>query len=515
MGGSIGAELKYAGFDALIITGKSSKKSYVRIENDNIEIRDATHIWGKSPHEVTKILQKDDNAKVASIGKAGENLVRFACVDCENRQAGRTGIGAVMGSKNLKAIAVIGDNDIEVAYPDILKKLVEKWYYILREGIDYEEDTKYGTGEFFDWVNKERGVMPTCNWKKSVFESSEKLTPYYWVQKYVKKNIACFSCMKPCGKLFIVDDGKYKCTVVGPEYETLYSLGAVVGNSNIEVLAKANELCDFYGLDTISTGVTIAFAMDLYEHGILTKKDTNLDLEFGNGDVLLQMIEQISERKGLGDILAEGTRIASEIIGKNSEKYAIHVKGLELPGYDVRALKGTGLGFAVSPRGACHLRSCVYAVDLTGKFWIFHNVNRLTSMNKGKLVKDMEDFMAVYDCLGICKFSRRDFLISFSEIMYAVFGDEYTSEQLLEVGERVNNLKRLFNIREGFTRVDDTLPHIILTTPIQEGSSKNNLISRTELTEMIDGYYHARGWTHKGIPTTQKLRRLDIETKNL
>lgn len=515
MGGAIGAEIRQAGYDSIVITGKAKEPSYIYINNENIEIRSAKHLWGKSTRECPELIKKElktTRILIACIGQGGENLVKFATVDCEDRQAGRSGVGTVMGAKNLKAVAVVGDKDIPIAHPQRIKELATEWVEKIKVHPTFAEDTKYGTGEFLEWMSNDRGTLPTRNWKQGQFEGNKTISPYYWAPKYSKKNKACLSCLKPCGQLFEITEGKYKGTAIdGPEYETLFSLGSCCGNSDIEALSKANELCDIYGIDTISAGGVIGFAMELYERGILTEKDIGMKLNFGNSDAVPKMVEMIALRKGIGNILAEGVRRASEKIGKGSENFAIHVKGQEPPAYDVRGIKGMGLAFATSPRGACHLRSGAYGLELTGKWWKFSGVDRFSSKNKGTEIKTMEDLMTVYDCLGVCKFSRHLFFLEgFPPIMEAVTGKKYTEDELLKVGERVNNLKKLINLREGFTRKDDSLPKRIMSEPIPEGPAKGSYIKPEELEEMLSDYYNARGWDKEGAPTKEKLKELGI-----
>ncbi|MCK5560227.1 MAG: aldehyde ferredoxin oxidoreductase family protein [Thermoplasmata archaeon] len=516
MGGAIGAELKYAGYDAIVITGKSAKPVYITIFDDKVELKNAEHLWGKDTRETDYILKRElgnNFAAVASIGIGGENMVRYACVCCDERQSGRGGVGAVMGAKNLKAIAVHGTNSISVANPFKFQELIKGYLAKIVDHPDYNKYTKYGTGEFMDWMNVEKGVFPTRNWQQSVFDKREHIDPYYWGPKYVKKNKACFACVRPCGRVFKIENGKYEGTVFdGVEYETLYSLGSQCGNPDIEALGKANELCDLYGIDTISAGVCIGFAMELYEKGILTKEDVgDLELRFGNGEAVPQMVELIAKREGLGNILAEGVKRAAEHIGQGAEDYAIHVKGQEPPAYDMRGLKGMGLAFMSSWRGACHLKSSAYALELTGKYWKFKGVDRLSAENKGEEIKAMEDFVTIYDCLGICKFSRKIYYLEqMQELLEVVTGFKFTEDELMTIGERLTNLKRLFNLREGITRKDDKLPKRILSEPIPEGVSKGHYIKPEEAEMMIGDYYRVRGWDEEGVPTEAKLEELGI-----
>ncbi|TET90202.1 MAG: aldehyde:ferredoxin oxidoreductase [Methanomassiliicoccales archaeon] len=515
MGGSIGAELKHAGYDAVVITGRAPNPCYLLVKDDEVEMKDAGDLWGLDvPTTVEKIKSEEGNVRVACIGPAGENLVRFAGIDCDDRQSGRAGAGAVMGSKNLKAIAVRGTRDLVPHDPTALMKLNVEWVRKMSESPDYEADTKYGTGEFLDWINSEKGTFPTRNWREGVFDNRKEIDPYYWAPRYSKKNKACFSCPKPCGKLFVIESGKYAGLAIdGIEYETLYSLGGACGNGDVESVAKGNEICDAMGMDTISAGDVIAFAMDLYENGIISKEDAGgLELEFGGSEAELALLEMIAKREGLGDVLAEGVKRAAEKIGKGSEKYAVHVKGMEPPAYDVRGIKGMALAFLTSTRGACHLRTCAYALELTGKFWKYQDVDRLSSEGKGIEIKELEDLVVMYDVLGVCKFSRGFFFASgFIELIKATTGSSYSEEEILWIGERVNNLKQLFVLREGMTREDYVLPEKITGVPIPEGESKGHLVTIEEMNKMLGDYFDARGWDQNAIPTNKKLEELGLK----
>lgn len=517
IGGPIGSELKQIGLDALIIKGKAEKPSYIFIENDKIKILPAQYLWGKNTRETADKIKEEIGQEVivATIGIAGENLVKYALIDCEDRQAGRGGAGAVMGSKNLKAIVLLGTKDIRLAYPEKIVKIMEKYRDIIKKDASFERNIKFGSGEFFNWMNEERGAFPTKNWQYGVFEQRQKLDPHYWGEgKYTIKNKACFACTKPCGQMFVIKDGKYKGTEVdGPDYETFFALGGNCFEPDIEVVAKANELCDLYGIDTISTGGCIAFAMELYERGIISLEDTGgVELTFGNSEALLSVIEKIAKREDIGNILAEGVKKASKIIGKSSERYAVQVRGMEPPGYDVRGIKGMGLALMTSPRGACHLRSGVYALELTGQFWKFKDIDRLSTKNKGYEVAEMENFMTVYDILGICKFSRGFFLIEkLPEILKAAIGKSFDENLLLKVGERVNNIKHLINISCGWKKEDCKLPLRITEDPIPEGASAGHLIEEKDSWVMLSDYFKARGWDEDGFPTKDKLIELDLE----
>jgi aldehyde:ferredoxin oxidoreductase len=514
MGARLGGELKRAGYDLLLVTGSSESPCYILIDDENVEIRPAGDLWGRDTRATGEEIRKaEGDAVVACIGVAGENLVRFALIDCEDRQSGRGGLGAVMGSKRLKAIAVKGTGDLVPHDPQKLMDQCHRYQKMMVESSAFTEDTKYGTGEFLEWMNAEKGTFPTRNWRESVFDEREKIDPYHWAPLYTKRNNACLACPKPCGRIFGIDEGRYAgLRIDGVEYELLYSLGGLCGMGNIEELAKANELCDLYGLDGISAGGAVAFAMDLFEDGVIDRDDTGrLDLKFGNPEAELKLIEMIARREGLGDVLAEGVKRAGMKIGREAEDYAIHVKGMEPPAYDVRGIKGMALAFATSSRGACHLRSCAYALELTGKFWKFEGVDRFSTEGKGVEIQEMEDLMTVYDILGVCKFSRGFFLAEgFIDILRSVTGLEFSESEILRLGERTNNLKHMYNLREGITRDDFQLPKRLTTTPIPEGVSKGQVVTEQEMEKMLDDYFEARGWTKEGHPTEKKIEELSL-----
>ena len=523
-GAPMGVELRKAGYAALIIEGKSDRPVVLHIEDDKVSIDPAEDLWGKDTRESQKILkEKYGKVSTAVIGPAGENLSKISGVDFEERQAARTGIGAVFGSKKLKGIAVRGTREPEVANKGELLKLIAKWAKIIKEHPATKDDMGYGSGEFLRWMNLERGTFPTRNWQWGYFQSFYDnakegellgIDPYYWVPKFRDGRNPCPNCTKPCSQVFKLTKYRPGEKVDGPEYETLYSLGSELEIDDPEAVAYLNLLCDLYGLDTISAGVTIGWAMEAYEKGLLTKEDTDgLELKFGNVEAAAEALRKMAYREGkLGELLADGSKAASEKLGKGSDKFAIHVKGLELPAYDVRGIKGMALAIAVSYRGACHLTAGVYGTELVGKWWKFEGIDRLSAEQKGFEVKMHEDLMQVYDATGICKFSRHMFFLEgIPELLKAVTGIEFSNSDLITAGERIYNLAKAFNVREGFTRKDDTLPYRITHEPIPKGKSAGAYVSEEELEHMLDEYYMARGWSKEGIPTKAKLVSLDLE----
>ena len=525
VGAPMGVELRRAGYAALIIEGKSKEPVILHIENEKVSLDPADEFWGmKTRVSQKKLKEKYGKVKTAVIGPAGEHLSKISGIDFEERQAARTGIGAVFGYKKLKGIVVKGTTDPDVADKKALMKLIAKWAKIIKDHPATKDDMGYGSGEFLRWMNQERGTFPSRNWQWGYFQSFYDnakegellgIDPYYWVPKFRSGRNPCPNCTKPCSQVFKLTKHKPGEEVDGPEYETLYSLGSELEISDPEDVAYLNLLCDEYGLDTISAGVTIGWAMEAYERGLLTKEDMDgLELKFGNVEAAAEALRRMAYREGkLGELLADGSKSASEKLGKDSYKFAIHVKGLELPAYDVRGIKGMALAIAVSYRGACHLTAGVYGTELTGKWWKFEGIDRLNAEGKGFEIKFHEDLMQVYDATGICKFSRHMYLLEgFPDLLKAVTGIEYSYADIMDVGDRIYNTARSFNVREGFGRKDDTLPWKVMNTPIPKGKSAGEYVKPEELEQMLDEYYQARGWSKDGVPTKAKLTSLELES---
>jgi aldehyde:ferredoxin oxidoreductase len=511
--GSFGTELKRAGYDAVVFKGKAEKPVYVWIDDDSVQLLDASHLMGKSPGDTEDAIREelgDYYIRVAAIGVAGEKLSRIACIiNDKTRAAGRTGLGGVMGSKNLKAIAVRGTRDIVVAKPDEFMEYVKEFHERMK-GPATQKYRTLGTAENV-LVHNALNCMPTRNYNNASFEGAEKISGECLNERYVAKIIGCSSCAMRCEHMCVVTEGPYKDTMTRMEYETLWALGPYCGVDRLDAIIKGMELSNYYGIDAISAGVIAGFAMDCYEQGILTQKELDgIDARFGNYEAMVQLVEKIGKREGIGDILAEGSKVAAEKIGKGAEKLAQHIKGVEVTGYDLRCLKTAALGFAVSFRGADHNRHGAYAFDVKGK------VNRLVAeKGRGKMVKGMEDSYSLIDSFILCKFSRGTYYKEAEDMakLYSlVTGVEMTPEQLKLAGERINNVGRLFNIREGLGRKDDTLPYKVMHLPIpDEGPSKGAYVTQAELDLLLDDYYEARGWTKEGVPTVEKLKELGMD----
>jgi aldehyde:ferredoxin oxidoreductase len=512
--GFFGPDLKRAGYDAVIITGKADKLSYLWIDDDKVQLMNAEQLKGKTPYETDVAIREelgDYYIRVSAIGEAGEKLCRFAAIiNDEFRAIGRTGMGAVMGSKNLKAVAVRGTNDVNVANLDGFKEFVK----MIHERMKGPATKKYktlGTPENVLVLNS-LAALATRNWNNATFEGAEKVSGEYLNEHYVKKIVGCATCGMRCDHIAVVPEGPYQGSTSRLEFECLWSMGPLCGIDRLDAIIEAMRIVNEYGMDGISIGVVVAFAMDLYEHGIITKEQIDgIDLRFGNAEALIAIIHKIGKREGwLGNALAEGVAKAAEIIGNGAEKYACHIKGLELPGYDLRTLKTAALGFSVSFRGACHLRNGAYSPDVKGK------VNRFKiEKGRGKLIADEGNMYNIIDSLIVCKFSRGTYYDGWKDLAnyYTLAtGIPMTPEEMTKDGERIENLARLFNIREGKgTRKYDNIPYKMMNCPVpDEGPAKGAFVSEEELQLGLDDYYSVRGWTADGIPTVEKLKELNL-----
>ena len=512
--GFFGPDLKRAGYDAVIITGKANKLSYLWIDDDKVEIKNGENLKNATVSETdTRIRDElgDYYIRVSAIGESGEKLCRFAAIiNDEFRAIGRTGMGAVMGSKNLKAIAVRGTNDVNVADLDGFVDFVK----LIHERMKGPATKKYktlGTPQNVLVLNS-LSALATRNWTNATFEGAEKVSGEYLNEHYVKKIVGCATCGMRCDHIAVVPEGPYKGSTSRLEFECLWSLGPLCGVDRLDAIIEAMRIVNEYGMDGISIGVVVAFAMDCYKNGVITKEQTDgIDLSFGNAEALIEIIHKIGKREGwLGNTLAEGVAKAAEIIGNGAEKYACHIKGLELPGYDLRTLKTAALGFSVSFRGACHLRNGAYSPDIKGK------VNRFKiEKGRGKMIVPDGNLYNVIDSLIVCKFSRGTYyagMDDLSKYYTLATGIPITSEELTLAGERIENLARLFNYREGKgTREYDTLPWKIMNTPVpDDGPAKGLVVNNEEFQLGLDDYYVARGWTSDGLPTVDKLKELNL-----
>ncbi|MEM3507608.1 MAG: aldehyde ferredoxin oxidoreductase family protein, partial [Candidatus Bathyarchaeia archaeon] len=507
VGGMFGAELKQAGFDALIIEGASKEPIYIWINDGNVKFNSAQHLWGKgcfqTEEEIKKEL-KDSSVKVACIGPAGENLVKFASINCDfGRQAGRCGMGAILGAKKVKAIAVKGSLGIQVAdFEETLKIFEEALNYILSHK-DLKIWRRQGTMQVINWSN-ENSALPTKNFLFNSFEEYQKINGEALENEVKIGNSSCFGCPICCGQLSMVKS--LGIVVEGPEYETAGMLGSNCALNSIEDIVYANYICDDLGLDTISTGGVIAFTMECFEKGILSQ-DIGFKLDFGNKEGMFKLIEMIAYRRGIGNILAEGVKKASSIIGKGSEKYAMHVKGLEISAYEHRAAQAMALAYASCDIGAHHNRAWAITYDV--------KVGRESySEDKVKWVIYLQHLRPMFDCLGVCRFPWVELGLDpeyYARFFKATTGFDMSLNDLLKASERIYNLTRIINISRGMTSEEDWLPERDFEDPIPTGPFKGLMLDRKKFKKMIEDYYRLRGWDKSGIPSKRTLLELELE----
>jgi len=517
VGGHFGAEMKYAGYDAIIIRGRSEKPVYLLIRDDEVELRDAGSLWGLGVFETEdriRSLNNDFTLRVASIGQAGEKNVRFACICVDRyRQAGRGGTGAVMGSKNLKAIAVKGSGMIRLHDVENFLKFTAEAREALLRNETIQARKRWGTARTVIFAS-DQDLIPTRNFQEATFEKADLLSAETLEKRFWVKHKACHSCPVNCGKLGIIKKGSYSGTIVeGVEYETLALMGTNCAVEDYKAVAHANMLCDNYGLDTISTGNVIAFIMECYEKGIINKQDMDgLECHFGNPEVLIRLVKKIAFRQGIGNQLAEGIKRLANSMGEKAERIAIEVKGLETPGYDPRSSPGLGLAYVTADRGGCHTRAWPTSYEIAGKTPDGAIIDRFSTEKRASIVKVQQDYGAAVDCLVGCWFVRG--VIGkerYVKMLDAATGIKMTVEEFLQLGERVWNLVRMFNVREGFTRKDDTLPWRFLNEPLPSGVAKGRHLTREQLKTMLDEYYMLRGWNRAtGTPTKEKLKELGL-----
>lgn len=503
-GGFWGAELKRAGYDLIIIEGKSDKPCYIHINDDSVEIKDAEKYWGKLVSEATDSLLEDTGdpkARVLTIGPAGERLSLLAAImNDKYRAAGRSGVGAVMGSKNLKAIVVRGTGKLKPAREDECKSVLKN----VRTKIKENEVTStglptYGTSVLVNVINQS-GIYPTNNFQEAHFATADKTSGETLAEKYLVKNTACFGCPIGCGRYTKVGDVEGE----GPEYETIWSYGADCGVDDLEAIIKANKWCNEYGLDTISAGATIACAMELCQKGLIDSDEVDGPaLEFGSSEAIVEWTRKMGACEGFGAKLALGSARLAEQYG--APELSMSVKKLEIPAYDPRGVQGHGLQYATSNRGGCHVRGYMISPEILG---LPEKLDPLSIEGKATWVKIFQDLTAVIDSLGMCLFTS--FALGaddYRDLYNAIVGQDITTESLLQTGDRIWNLERMFNLKAGISPEQDKLPRRLLQDPIPSGPGKGHI---HRLPEMLPQYYKERGWDEKGLPTQEKLAQLEI-----
>lgn len=512
-GGMFAAMQKRAGFEAIAITGRAEQPVYLLIDDHGVEIKAATDLWGRLTRDTNLAIRERQGAdvEVCSIGPGGENLVRYACLvhtwdKSRDGVAGRGGIGAVMGSKHLKAVAVKGTHKTSMADPEAIKTLLSDVREPMKVGTAGLKN--YGTTILVNVINK-IGALGVRNLQTEVYDKADAISGETYKAAYFEKDTTCFRCPVACGKDFHVHDGEYAGTRWKmPEYETIFALGSMLDNDHKGSIVKANELCDQFGLDTISLGVTLSFAFECFEKGLLTRERTGRDLHFGDYHTIMDLIEATAYRRGLGDLLAEGSVRMAAALGANASHYLYAVKGLELPAHSARVLKGMSIGYATATRGGSHhdtRPTLQYATD--------HD--NTTVAGKPEFAVKNQHFTAVGDSLTQCRFvSERGFggMLNdhYPRMINAVTGWDLSLVDVEAIGERIWNLERAFNVREGIGRKQDILPYRVMHEPVPEGMHKGMYCPPEELSGMLDAYYALRGWTAEGIPTPAKLAALGL-----
>ncbi len=525
-GGFFGSEMRFAGWDQIIIEGRSDEPVYIFIEDDEVQIRPADHLWGADVWETHRIIRDelgDPDVQLACVGPAAENGVAFAGIFTNLvRVAARTGVGTVLASKNVKAVAVRGHQPVEVADPEEFRRVMDEIDDSIFEHPDYESRRQLGTTRLVSALNA-MGILVTKHFLTGYFPAADEVSGERLAREYNVKNKACFACTAPCSRWFVIQEGPYAGLYgEGPEFEPLGAFTARVYNDDLDVALKAIDMCNRYGMDALTAAECIAMLMELNELDLFTSEQADgLDLSWGNSDTILKLVEKVAHREGVGDLLADGAQKAAERIGEEAEPYAMHVKGLEIIQGEPRGLKGYGLGYCVASRGGDHLRAEPFfelsedAEEAVKRYGTPKAAFPGEYEGKGKLVKDFEERCAVVDSLNVCKNTAICMeAVPFekaAEILNATVGWNLSGEEVREAGERIINIERAFCVREGITREDDRLPERFLNEPLPEecGPSADLVF---ELEPMLQEYYRERGWDlTNGWPTRQLLERLDLQ----
>jgi aldehyde:ferredoxin oxidoreductase len=513
-----GPELKFAGFDAVVVSDRAERPVYLWIVDGKAELRDASFLWGRDTYETEEILQRelgDPKARVLAIGPAGENRCRIASIMSDHgRAAARGGLGSVMGSKNLKAIAVRGTGRLKLAdekgFADLKSSLIK----MIKASPGRQALHTHGTNAAMEAIYA-KGDVPIKNWTRGVWDGIGKLTGPAVTQAILKGTSTCRGCPIGCGRMIEVKTGDYAgLKGKGPEYETIAAFGPLSLNDDLGAIAKANDLCNRYGLDTISTGAVIAMAMECRERGLLSEADLGgIDLTWGNGAGIVAMVEKIARRQGLGDLLAEGTLRAARRIGGGAEETAVQTKGFELPMHDPRGFGSWAVAYATAARGGCHVTAPAYWLERGITFPDLgypEPMDRFNPEGKGRWTAIFQDMCEVMEAMVICKFSvyggiRSHHLV---ELIARATGWDVDHREVMQMGERIVNLKKLINLKLGFSNKDDTLPKRLLTISLKEGGSEGHV---PDQASMLAEYYRHRGWSEQGVPTAAKLKELGLD----
>lgn len=502
-GGYFPAEMKFAGFDGIIIKGRAERLSYLSVVDGEAQIEVIADLKNKGTYETADFVKETsglEDPKIVTIGPAGENLVKFACICSDvHHQAGRGGMGTVMASKNLKAIAIQGEKKVKLYDPDGFSQYIREILEDAAGNPFVKRISRQGTPYLVDEIN-DLGILPTSNFQEGIFEKAKEVNWDAMREKTLIKKAGCYGCPLACRNVNKIKSGRFKgLTIEGPEYETLALVGSNCGVGDLEAILKFNDLCDNYGLDTISTGNVVGFAMECYERGFITKEETGgLELSFGSIDSFIEMPGLITHRQGIGSVLADGLKVAAERIGKGSGRFAMHCKGLEYPGYDPRGAIGMALAYATSDRGACHMRG--YLVFTPGPF---------QPEGKAAILIREQNRKSVTNSLIRCSLSG---IAAEAEarLFTLATGIRINEKDIQLIGERIWNMVRVFNVGEGFSRKDDTIPMRLVKEHFSKGPAAHRVVSLDAFNFMLDVYYKLRGWSKEGIPTRNKLQELGI-----
>ena len=505
-GGYVAPEIKGCGYDFVVLEGKAPSPVYLWLHNDKVEVRPADKVWGKTVHETEDILRAatHEDAKVLGIGPAGEKLALLACVvNDKERAAGRSGVGAAMGSKNVKAIVARGTIPVKVARPkEFMAACLEAVAKLKASPVTSQGLPMYGTPVLVNVINA-HGFLPTKNFQFGTFDGADKISGETLREKYLLRNKGCFACTIACARVTSVPEGKFKGHGEGPEYESGWALGAATGVSDLAAVTKANYLCNALGMDTIEAGVAVATAMELFEGGHIPEKDIGRPLRFGDADALVEMTEKMGRGEGFGAVLALGGYRVAERYGH--PELFMGVKKQAFPAYDARGAQGMAVGYATSNRGACHLRGYTISAEVFG---LPQKMDPFATEGKAATAKAFQDVTSFVDSTGMCLFTT--FGIGAPEIhamLEAATAQGYTLDECVKIGERIWNMERQFNLNAGFTAKDDTLPPRILHEEIPEGPAKGKV---ARLGQMLPEYYQLRGWDKGGVPTPAKLKELAL-----
>jgi aldehyde:ferredoxin oxidoreductase len=528
-GGYWAPELKYAGFDAVVLKGRAREPVYLYIEDGRAELRPAGRFWGALVTDATRMFQQElgDDVHVLTIGPGGENMVRYACVVTDGEGVGgRCGIGGVLGSKNIKAVVVRGSLDVHIADPVRFKNVLDHYLETMADEVWTNTLTRLGTPNLTEHRQK-LGIWGARNFQRATMDHYDNISGANFNKKYLVKPLGCMGCHVRCRRQSKLNDDGRSLYLKGPEYETINALAAKPFVTDPDVVLKAHHLCDEYGMDVHGVGSVVAMAMELYERGMLTREQTDgQEMVFGNGEALLYFIDKIANRQGFGDLMAEGTRIMGRRL--KADYYAIHIKGIEVDATDPRKQASRALVYAVSSRGSCHLRANPYIDEFIKPeegetFFGTPEVSNIDSPEgKGELVAWSEDWVTLSDLLGVCKFAwyrSRDFtklvnrgLDLATEIFNAATGLSLTPEAMYTCGERVYNVERLINVREGIGRRDDYPPERFFREGLSDGPGEGCRLDREEYDRLLDDYYEARGWDKEtGVPRPEKLETLGLK----